>query len=65
MIQETADATGDLIYNKITNKITWVSKNSQQNNSKTFKNEYNKQISKERYVSPEERPEIIGELRLK
>ena len=51
MIQETADATGDLIYNKITNKITWVSKNSQQNNSKTFKNEYNKQISKERYVS--------------
>ena len=51
MIQQTADATGDLVYNKIENNIAWVSKNSQQNNSKTFKNKYNKQISKERYVS--------------
>ena len=39
-----------MVYNKIENNIAWVSKNSQQNNSKTFKNKYNKQISKEKYV---------------
>ena len=36
-------------------KILTVSKNSQQNNSETFKNENDKEISKERYVSPKER----------
>ena len=33
LLQETAEATGDLIGNKIANGITKVSKNSQQNNS--------------------------------
>ena len=46
VIQETAEATGDLIGNKIANKITKLSKNSQQNNSKTDTNEHDKEILK-------------------
>ena len=34
-IQESAEATGDLIRNKIADKITRVLKNSQHNNSET------------------------------
>ena len=49
-IQETAEATGDLIGNKIANRITGGSKNLQQ----TVANEHDKEIPKERYVSPEE-----------
>ena len=64
-IQKTAEATGDLIGNKIATKITKVSKNSQQNNSETVTNEHDIEIPKERYISPEERQEIIDELRLK
>ena len=60
IIQKTAEATGDLISNKIDDTITKVSKNSQQNNS-----EDDKEIPKERYISPEERQETIDELRLK
>ena len=41
-IQKTAEATDDLIDNKITNKIIKVSKNSQQNNSETATNYYDK-----------------------
>ena len=51
--------------NKIANKITKVPKNSQENNSETVLNEYHKEIPKGRYISPEERQEIIDELRLK
>ena len=59
-IQKTAEATGYLIGNKITNTIIKVSKNSQQNNSETVANEHDKEIPKEKkYVSPEERQEII------
>ena len=43
-IQKTAEATGDLIGIKIANKITNVSKISQQNNSWTVINENYKQI---------------------
>ena len=39
-------------------------KTSQQNNSETAKNEHNKEIPKERYISPEEKQKIIGDLRL-
>ena len=46
VIQKTAEATGDLIGNKIANKITKLSKNSQQNNSKTDTNEHDKEILK-------------------
>ena len=59
-IQKTAEATGDLIRNKITDKIRRVSKTSPQNNSKTNENE----ILRERYIFPEERQKIIDDLRL-
>ena len=45
-------------------KITKVSKTSQQNNSETVTNVYKKEIPKERYISPEERQKIIDDLRL-
>ena len=64
-IQKPAEATSDFIGYKIANKITKVSKNSQQNNSETVTNEHDKEIPKERYISPEERQEIIDALRLK
>ena len=57
-IQKTAEATGDLIGNMISNKIT---KTSPQNTSKTVESET--KISKKRYISPEERQNIIDELR--
>ena len=60
-IQKTAEATGDLIANKIADKITRVSKNSPQNNLET--NE--KEILRKRYISPELRHKIIDDLRLK
>ena len=46
VIQETAEATVDLIGNTIANRITKVSKNSQQNNSETLINEHDKETSK-------------------
>ena len=51
--------------NKIANKIMRVSKNPQQNNSETVTNEHDQKMPKERYISPEERQEIIDDLRLK
>ena len=36
-----------------------VPKNSQQNNSETIINENDKEILEERYISPEERQEMI------
>ena len=59
--RKTAEATGDLIGYKIANKVTKVSKNSQQNTSETVTNEHDK----ERYISPEERQEVNDKLRLK
>ena len=44
-------------------KMTKVSKNSQQNNSETVTNEKDKEILKERYISPEERQKIFDNLR--
>ena len=44
-------------------KITKVSKNSQQNNSETVTNENDKEIPKERYISLEERQKNIDNLR--
>ena len=60
-IQKTAKATVDLIGNKIVDRITKLSKTSPQNNSET--NE--KEILRERYISPELRHKIIVDLRLK
>ena len=58
--KKTAEATGDLIGNKIADKITRVSKTLPQNNSGTNK----EQILRERYLSPEQRQEIVDHLRL-
>ena len=57
--QNPAEATGDLIGNKIANKITGFQKKLQQNNSETVANKNDKEILKGRYVSLEERQEII------
>ena len=61
-IQKTAEATGDLIGNKIADKITSASKKS--HHEKIQPNEVNNEIPKERYISPKERQQIIIELRL-
>ena len=64
-IQKTAEATGDLIGNKISDKITSVSKKSAkglQNNESEV--DVKRVTPKKRYISPEERQEIIDELRL-
>ena len=50
ILEKSAEATGDLIVNKIADKIT----------AKPIKND----VTNERYVSPEERQKIIDELRL-
>ena len=65
-IQKTAEATGDLVGNKIADKITRVpKKSSTELHSKELPlNEANNEIPKERYISPQERQQIIDELRL-
>ena len=45
-------------------RITKVSKTSQQNNSETVTNEHDKKIPEERYISPKKRQIIIDDLRL-
>ena len=62
-IQKTAEATGDLIGNKIADRITSVSKKPSNNNNN---NNEDVEITahKKRYISPEERQQIINELRL-
>ena len=64
-IQKTAEATGDLIGNKIADKITSVSKKSAKA-SQNNETEEDVEIAtpKKRYISPEERKQIIEELRL-
>ena len=52
-----------MIGDKTANKFAKLSKNSQQNNSETVTNEHDKEIPKEKHVSPEERQEIIDEIR--
>ena len=61
--KSVADATGDLIGSEIADKITRVSKKS--NNSDDDDGE-NLELAtyKKRYISPEERKKIIDELRL-
>ena len=65
-IQKTAEATGDLIGNKIADKIRSLSKKSAKelhNNDET-KEDVQRATPKKRYISPEERQQIIDELRL-
>ena len=66
-IQKTAEANGDLIDNKIAEKITSV---SNKKTAKELPNEETKEQDvaitshKKRYISPEKRQQIIDELRL-
>ena len=64
-IQKTAEATGDLIGNKTADKIISVSKKPSSNNNNNNNNE-DVEITahKKRYISSEERQQIINELRL-
>ena len=55
------EATGDLIGNKIADKITRASKTSLKNNLKINEEE----LLREKYVSPDVRQKIIDVLRLK
>ena len=45
----------NLTDHKIADRITKISKNSQQSNSETNTNKHDKEIPKERYISPKER----------
>ena len=64
-IQETAEATGDLIGNKIADRTTSVAKKSNDNNNNNNNNEDVELTTHEKiYISPEERKQIIDELRL-
>ena len=62
-IQKTAEATGDLIGNKITDKVTSVSKKSTKK-LPTINEDTELTTHKKRYISPEERQQVIDELRL-
>ena len=46
IFKKTAEITGNLSGNKSTDKITSISKTSQQNNSEAVTNEHNKEIPK-------------------
>ena len=61
VIQKTAQETGDLIGNKIVDKITRVPKTLKKNYPETNKEE----ILRERNTSPEQRQKIIDDLRLR
>ena len=67
-IPKAAEATGDLIGNKIANKTTNVSKKKYtkelQNNDETEEEDLEITTHKNRYISLEERQRIIDELRL-
>ena len=60
-IQETAEATGDLVGNTIANKVISFSKKPI---SELHSNMVSNEIPKERCISPQERQKIIDELRL-
>ena len=66
VIQKTAEATGDSIGNKIADKITSISKTSVKELSNNDETGEDVEITahKNRYISPEERQQIIDELRL-
>ena len=63
-IQKTAEATSDLIGNKIADKITSVSKKPPNNNDNNNNEDVELTTHKKRYISPEERQQIINKLRL-
>ena len=62
-IQKTGEATGDSVGNKIADKITSISKKSTKK-LPTIDEDAELTTHKKRYISPEERQQIIDELRL-
>ena len=62
-IQKTAEAMGDLVGNKIADKITSISKISTKN-LPAIDEDTELSTRRKRYISPEERLQIINELRL-
>ena len=62
-IQKTTEATGNLIGNKIADKITNISKKPS-NNSDDDDDDVELTTHKKGHISPEERQQIINELRL-
>ena len=63
-IQKAVEATDDLIGNKIADKITSVSKKSSTEHSKNYDANTEIEVPRKRYISPEEKRQIIDELRL-
>ena len=66
-IQKTAEATGDLVGNKIADKITSISKKKSDDNNNNDNNNNDKvelTTPQKRCISPEERQQITDELRL-
>ena len=65
-LKKTVETTGDLISNKIADKIKSVSKKSPKmiNSKQLPSNEATNEIPKERYIYPKERRQIIDESRL-
>ena len=65
-IQKTAEATGDLIGNKIPDIITFIKLHSKKSSKELHSNEANSKIKipKERYIYLEERQQPIDRLRL-
>ena len=67
-IQKAAEETGDLIGNEMADKITTVSKSSAKHSMELHSknDDANNEIEapRRRYISPEERQQIIDELRL-
>ena len=66
-IHKTAEAMGDLVGNKIADKITSISKKPVKelsNNDDETEEDVEITTHKKRYISPEERQQIIDELRL-
>ena len=62
-IQKTAEATGDLVGNKIADRITSISKKSTKK-LPPIDEDAELTTHKKRYISPGERQKIIDELRL-
>ena len=61
-MQKTAEARGDLIGNKISEKTTSVS--TELRSTKNDDTNSETKVPKKRYISPEEKQQIIDELRL-
>ena len=62
IVHKSAEATGDVIGNKIADKITSASKKPHDEEIQSTK--VNNEIPNERYISPKKRQQIINELRL-